>query len=76
MRRPRPGFVAWCGIAAAVVIYDALSPHGETLSESVDRSLAARPILTSAAVTITALHLLNRIPEKVDPFSLVLKALK
>lgn len=59
---------AWAGIGAAVLAYELLAPEGQLLSEGVDRALERHPILVRAAIGATALHLLNLLPEKIDPF--------
>lgn len=59
---------AWGILAAAVVVYEVAATEDELLSSAVDRWLTRRPILTHAAVVITAAHLLNLIPQRVDPF--------
>lgn len=66
---------AWIGLAAGVFAYDVLCPEGETLSEGVDRALE-RPrarFATIGAIAITGAHLLNVIPEKIDPLHHVLR---
>lgn len=67
---------AWAGLAAGVVAYDILCPDGEMLSEGVDRGLEGHRWATIAAIGVTALHLLNTLPEQIDPFSLGLSGLK
>lgn len=69
MERPRPSTVAWLAIGAGVSAYELMCPQGETLSERLDPLLEGRyRHLVAAAVGITALHLMNRIPDSVDPF--------
>src|SRR5688572_22119396 len=72
----RPATRAWGALIGGVALYDLTCPKGETLSEGVDRSLEASKLATTAAVGITALHLLNILPERIDPFSRFLKAIK
>lgn len=60
---------AWLAIALGVTVYEAAAPKGELLSEGVDRALEAHPFLTHAAIGVTALHLLNILPPKLDPFN-------
>jgi hypothetical protein len=65
----RPSGKAWIGLAAGVAAYDALCPRGETLSEGIDAALE-RPIgryLAIGAVAVTSAHLLNILPNKIDP---------
>lgn len=75
MERPRPSTVAWCGLAAGVAAYDAFCPPNETLSEGVDRALERRTgkVLALGAIAVTAAHLANLLPERVDPFHHALK---
>lgn len=60
--------IAWGGLAAGVIAYDALCPDGQTLSEGVDQALKRKRLLTIGAVITTSAHLLNAIPEQIDPF--------
>lgn len=59
-----------------VLIYDALSPDGQTLSEGVDRALETNKCATLCALGITALHLANGFEylgiERYDPFRCVM----
>lgn len=57
--------LGWAAIGAGVLAWDLMAP--ETLSEAVDRSLKKHRTTTVLAVSATALHLLNLIPERVDP---------
>lgn len=75
MERPKPSTVAWGTIAAGVAAYDVFCPQGETLSEGVDRALE-RPygkVIALGAIAVTAAHLANLLPERVDPFHQALK---
>jgi hypothetical protein len=56
-----------------VAAYDAIAPDGEMLSEFCDRTLESHPWLTRTVVAVTALHLLNLLDERVDPFAYVVK---
>lgn len=58
----------WLAIAGLVTAYELAAPQGELLSEGVDRALNSHPLLTKAAIGVTALHLVNMIPERLDPF--------
>lgn len=75
MERPKPSTLAWCGLAAGVAAYDTLCPSGETMSEGVDRALENpfSKIMAIGAIAVTAAHLANILPERVDPFHQVLK---
>lgn len=68
MRRLEPGEWAWAGLIAGVATYDYLCPDGQTMSEMVDKALAGRSkLLAVGAVAVTAAHLLNILPEPIDP---------
>lgn len=59
---------AWIALGVAVLAYEVVARDDELLSHQVDRWLEAHPVLTSAAVTVTAAHLLNVLPTKADPW--------
>jgi hypothetical protein len=67
---------AWIVLAVGVVAYELGAPQGELMSEGVDRYLTRRPgrrrdlrpWVTRAVITTTAAHLLNLLPQRVDPF--------
>lgn len=68
MEKPKPSTVAWIGLAAGVAAYDIFCPEGETLSEGVDRALETRyKHITAVAVGAVALHLVNKLPNAIDP---------
>jgi hypothetical protein len=67
---------AWAAIGIGVMAYEMACPPGELLSEGADRLIRTRPNLTRAAIGVTALHLANAIPERIDPFTQGLKLLK
>lgn len=74
----RPSGKAWTAIGAGVLAYDILCPQGETLSEGMDGALE-RPFgryLAIGAVAITGAHLLNALPERLDPLHQVLKVIQ
>lgn len=73
MERPKPSSIAWGAIAAGVTAYDMLCPKGDTLSEAADRGLERHPIATRLAIGTVALHLLNAIPERLDPIHYLIK---
>ncbi|AFN37731.1 hypothetical protein FGG44_gp37 [Mycobacterium phage MacnCheese] len=60
---------AWLALGAGVVAYEIAAPRGELLSEGVDRYLSRRPWTTHAVVVGLALHLLNLLPERLDPLN-------
>ena len=67
---------AWLGLGAYVVVTELCAPEGELLSQAVDRWLEKHPAKTVSALAITgtALHLLNLLPEQYDPLGITLKA--
>ena len=66
-RRERHAIIAWAVLGGAILVYDALAPEGQMLSEAVDRGLMRHPTLTRLAVAFVAAHLLNGIREDFDP---------
>lgn len=70
MERPRPASLAWGALVTGIVAYDVLCPAGETLSEGVDRALEhdKGKIIALGIIGITAAHLANLLPERIDPF--------
>lgn len=75
MKELSPSAKAWIGLGVYVAGYDVLAPKGETLSEGVDRALEKRftRALAIGGTALVASHLLNLIPEKVDPIHYALK---
>lgn len=69
---------AWVALAAGVVIYDAVCPEGESLSEGVDRALKhpRYRLVTIGAVWVVSAHLLNALPQIVDPIHIVFASLR
>lgn len=67
---------AWAAIGLGVLAYELGCPAGQTLSEGIDQALETHPLLIKLAVGVTALHLINALPERVDPFSHALKLIK
>lgn len=59
MKAEKAAGMAWVGLIASVAAYDYYAPPGQTLSEGVDRALDKHPLLTTAAIGMTAMHLLN-----------------
>lgn len=64
---------AWLTLAVGVIGYELLAKDGELMSHQVDRWLVSHPRVTTAAISLTALHLLNRLPEWCDPWSIGFK---
>lgn len=62
---------AWIVLGVGILGYEVLAKEGELLSEQIDRWLERHRFFTTAAVMITAAHLLNWLPKRVDPFHLV-----
>jgi hypothetical protein len=69
--RALSGKRAWAAIAAFVLYHDLACSEGEMLSESVDRGLERHPSLVYGFIGVTAAHLLNLLPDRVDPYQLV-----
>jgi len=72
----RCGTVGWIGLTAGIIAWDILAP--ETLSHAYDRYLddPVKKVVAIGAVAITGLHLLNKIPEQVDPLVQGFKAIE
>lgn len=67
---------AWVGLGLLISAYELACPVGETLSEGIDAALERHRSLTIAAIGVTALHLLNVLPARVDPFHQGLRLIK
>lgn len=67
----RPSEKAWAVLVIGIVSYEIAAHEGELLSEQIDRWLDRHRLVTTAAVTITAAHLLNWLPARLDPFQWV-----
>lgn len=59
--------LGWATLTIGVMVYELHAPQGQLLSEGIDRALIRYPNLTRFIVTIVALHLLNLIPQRIDP---------
>jgi hypothetical protein len=59
---------AWMALGVGVATYEVLARDGELLSHQVDRWLETHPILTTVVVSVTAAHLLNLLPSRIDPW--------
>jgi len=66
----------WLAIAALITAYELAAPEGELLSEGADRALKTHKAAVIGSVCLTAAHLLNILPEQLDPFHQSLKVLK
>ncbi len=63
----RSGSLAWAVLGIGVIVYEVCAPEGQLLSEVVDGALLRHPVLTRLGVVLLALHLLNGLPNKLDP---------
>lgn len=61
----------WQTLIVAIVAYEAICAEEELLSRGLDRLLEKHPIWPRAAVLAVALHLINWIPKRIDPISLL-----
>lgn len=67
----RASHKAWCALGLGVVIYDILSPPGETMSEAFDGWMDGKgKTYASLGVVVLAMHLLNLVDPKHDPLHL------
>lgn len=71
MRRHFTARNGWLAILTVAGVFEALALDGELLSHGVDRALVSHPWLTRGVIIVTAMHLLNTIPPRADPFSIV-----
>lgn len=68
MDRPKPAALAWGALIGGVAAYDLFCPKGETLSEGADRGLESKyKHLVRLGIGVTALHLVNVLPDALDP---------
>lgn len=66
----------WLAVGTVVGIHELACGSGQTLSEGVDKALERYPVPTALAIGVTSLHLLNLIPERIDPLHQVSEWLK
>lgn len=75
MERPRQSTIAIGLIGAGITAYELLCDDGETISDGIwdymERSTPSR-IFALGAVGVTAAHLMQILPESIDPFKRVL----
>lgn len=67
----------WAVIGIAVAYHEITCNEGQLLSEVVDRAIDKGPISRAVvflAVSVTAGHLLNLLPPKVDPYQWVYRS--
>lgn len=78
MEKPKPATIAWGVLAAGVAAYEIRCPEGETLSEGVDRALENKKFksIVVGGIAVTALHLCNVLPERLDPYHQLFKLKK
>lgn len=71
---PRPSTLAWAALFGGVALYDlVIAPEGETMSDGFWDSLE-RPVgkyLAAGALAVTAAHLMEALPDRIDPFKRV-----
>jgi len=65
----KPSDRAWLFLSGGVVAYEVLALDGELMSEAVDRYLEARPWVTRVVILTVAAHLLNLLPQRLDPLA-------
>ena len=61
----------WKGLIAAIAIYEVVCAEDQLLSHGVDRLLVKHPVWPRMVVLAVALHLINWIPQRVDPVSML-----
>ena len=61
------GDMAWLCLAAGIVVYEALCPPGQLMSEAVDGYRRHHPFITNATIFYIAMHLLRQWPRRIDP---------
>lgn len=69
---------AWIGLGVGVAAYDLLATEGETLSEGFYRG-TEHPVyryMCFGMLGATALHLLDILPDKYDPFTQLISHVK
>ena len=67
----QPSDRAWLALAAGVVSWDAMCGEGQTLSEAADRWMMSQPWLVRVSVLLVAAHLVNALPDRLDPIHLM-----
>ena len=59
----------WKTLLAAVAVYEVVCAEDELLSHGFDRLMTRHPVWPRVVVLALALHLINWIPQRVDPVS-------
>lgn len=67
---------AWTAIGLGVLAYEALCPNGELLSEGADRLVDKHPIASRIAGLAVAGHVMNLLPDTLDPIHQLVKHFK
>jgi hypothetical protein len=67
----KPSNVFWAAVPVAAVVHNiwAVAYQREQLCDAMDRYRATQPILTDAAILLTAAHLSRRWPRWADPWA-------
>lgn len=71
-----PGDAALAAVVVAIAVYDALAPKDETISEAVDRHLAAQHWLTEILAALVYVHVSNKLPPYADPIHIVFTTIR
>ena len=70
---------AWSALAGAIAAYEVLAADGQLLSEGVTAARARHWSFNVAfvgGVLVTAAHLLDGLPKRVDPFTQALRVIR
>ncbi|AGT12700.1 hypothetical protein J4T94_gp087 [Mycobacterium phage Krypton555] len=68
MPKLRPSDIAWLSMVAGILAYEWRAPAGELLSEGWDRYLQSHPVAARVFPLLLILHVINALPQRVDPF--------
>lgn len=71
IKEARPSTKAWVGLLGAALIYDALAPDGETLTERFADFSKEHPVVALGSLAITVGHLTDTIRDEYDPYHIV-----
>lgn len=63
----------WWALIAGIVAWEVTCAEGELLSHGFDRLLERHPVWPRVAVLAVALHLINWLPERFDPFAVAFR---
>lgn len=66
----------WKSLLGAILIYEAICAEEELLSRGMDRLLDKHPIWPRVVVLTVSLHLINWLPERIDPLVLFIHRTK